>query len=402
MMDFRPIFLVVGFLLAALGVIMLVPAIVDGFYGHPDWMVFVVSAGLTSFVGVATALPCRVGRFRMSVRQAFVMTTMSWTAVTAFAALPFALSDLDMGIADAFFEAMSGITTTGSTSITGLDAAPPGILLWRGLLQWLGGLGIVVMAVALLPVLGVGGMQMFRVEGFETGEKMLPRATRIAALLSAVYSGLTLLWMIMLWFAGMDGLEAAVHAMTTIATGGFSTSDGSIGHFDSTAIDFIVIAGMLIGSLPFVLYVRAVQGNASPLFNDSQVRWFFVVVGVAVLAAVAFLHFEEASSREPATPPPTTGRGAGSPARSFSISCSSAVVPARRPAASRSSVSRYCGRPRILSSSICSGRTASLSRTTMAGPSRTMSFSRCSVSFSCSASASRSSPSGWECWASTS
>ena len=294
MIDFRPIFLVIGLLLIALGVMMLVPATVDAILGSADWMVFAVSAGLTLFVGVTTAMSCRVRRFRMSVRQGFVMATLIWLVMTLFASLPFVFSDLNMSFTDAFFEAMSGITTTGSTVIIGLDSAPPGLLLWRGLLQWLGGLGIVVMAVAVLPVLGVGGMQMFRVEAFETGEKMLPRATRIAAWLTIVYVGLTALWMIMLWFAGMSGLEAAVHAMTTLATGGFSTSDGSVGHFDSAAIDVIIIAGMLVGSLPFVLYVRALQGQPGPLVTDSQVRCFLFLVAVVVLLVAVFLMTQHA------------------------------------------------------------------------------------------------------------
>jgi trk system potassium uptake protein len=294
MIDFRPIFLVIGLLLIALGLMMLVPATVDAILGSADWMVFAVSAGLTLFVGVTTAMSCRVRRFRMSVRQGFVMATLIWLVITLFASLPFVFSDLNMSFTDAFFEAMSGITTTGATVIIGLDSAPPGLLLWRGLLQWLGGLGIVVMAVAVLPVLGVGGMQMFRVEAFETGEKMLPRATRIAAWLTIVYVGLTALWMIMLWFAGMTGLEAAVHAMTTLATGGFSTSDGSVGHFDSAAIDVIIIAGMLVGSLPFVLYVRALQGQPGPLVTDSQVRCFLFLVAVVVLLVAVFLMTQHA------------------------------------------------------------------------------------------------------------
>ncbi len=294
MIDFRPIFLVIGLLLIALGVMMLVPAAVDAILGSADWMVFAVSSGLTLFVGVTTAMSCRVGRFRMSVRQGFVMASLIWVVITLFASLPFVFSDLNMSFTDAFFEAMSGITTTGSTVIIGLDSAPPGLLLWRGLLQWLGGLGIVVMAVAVLPVLGVGGMQMFRVEAFETGEKMLPRATRIAAWLTIVYVGLTALWMIMLWSAGMTGLEAAVHAMATLSTGGFSTSDGSVGHFDSVAIDIIITAGMLVGSLPFVLYVRALQGQPGPLLTDSQVRWFLILTAVATLVVAYFLAAQQA------------------------------------------------------------------------------------------------------------
>jgi trk system potassium uptake protein TrkH len=289
LLDFRPVFLVVGILLATLSISMCVPAALDAVRGNPDWQVFVVAAGVTLFVGIALALTCRTDRFRMSVRQAFVMTTVSWLSLTLFGSLPFMFSELEMSFTDSFFESMSGITTTGSTVISGLDVAPPGILLWRGILQWLGGLGIIVMAIALMPMLGVGGMQMFRVEAFETGEKMMPRAAQIAAMLSLIYVGLTIVWIIALWLAGMNGLEAVVHAMTTIATGGYSTSDASVGSFDSPLIDAIITVGMIMGSLPFFLYLRTIHGHPKDLFADSQVRWFLAVVGAAVLAAALFL-----------------------------------------------------------------------------------------------------------------
>jgi trk system potassium uptake protein len=289
LLDFRPVFLVVGILLGTLSFGMCLPAALDAITGNPDWQVFAVSAGVTMFTGLALTLTCRTSRFRMSVRQAFVMTTVSWLSLTFFGSLPFMFSELEMSFTDAFFESMSGITTTGSTVITGLDIAPPGILLWRGILQWLGGLGIIVMAIALMPMLGVGGMQMFRVEAFETGEKMLPRAAQISAMLSLIYVGLTMLWAIALWLAGMTGLEAVVHAMTTIATGGYSTSDASVGSFDSPLIDAILTVGMIMGSLPFFLYLKTVRGRPRDLFADSQVRWFLAVVGTAILAAALFL-----------------------------------------------------------------------------------------------------------------
>ena len=288
-MDFRPVFLVTGALLATLGVGMIVPAIVDVVSDHPDWQVFAVSAGVTVFTGVAMTLTCRTDRFKMSVQQAFVMTTVSWLMITLFAALPFVFSELELSFTDAFFEAMSGITTTGSTVITGLDTAPPGILLWRALLQWLGGLGFIVMGIAILPMLGVGGMQMFRVEAFDTGEKLMPRAAQISAALSILYLLLTAIWAAMLWMAGMNSLEAVVHSMTTIATGGYSTSDGSIGFFDSPLIDMIITAGMIVGSLPFLLYLKVVQGQGGALLEDSQVKWFLAIVVAAVLTTAMFL-----------------------------------------------------------------------------------------------------------------
>ncbi|MEE8372059.1 MAG: TrkH family potassium uptake protein, partial [Sphingomonadales bacterium] len=236
----------------------------------------------TIFIGIALILTTRSGSSKIDVRQAFLLTTFSWVVTAAFGALPFMFSDLGLTYTDAFFESMSGVTTTGSTVIVGLDDAPPGILLWRALLQWMGGIGIIVMAVAVLPMLQVGGMQLFRMESSDTSEKILPRAAQFAGAIALLYFLLTIICAIALWVAGMSPFEGLAHAMTTIATGGFSTSDESIGHFDSAAIDYIIIVFMIVGSLPFVLYLQALRGRHEPLLRDTQVRWFLAMVGVAV------------------------------------------------------------------------------------------------------------------------
>lgn len=292
MMDFRPVLMILGVLLAMLAFGMCIPALVDAMLGNPDWQVFAVSAGLTLFVGVSLTLTSSGGNMSLNVRQAFVMTTLSWLVLTIFAALPFMFSELKLSYTDAFFEAMSGITTTGSTVITGLDHAPPGILLWRGLLQWLGGLGIVVMAIAVMPMMGVGGMQMFKVEAFDAGEKVLPRAAQISMALVLIYLVLTVIWVLMLWWAGMTPFESTVHAMTTIATGGFSTSDGSVGHFDSWQIDAIITSGMIVGSLPFLLYLQILRGKPLMMWQDEQVRGFIAIAAAIVLVVAAMLWFE--------------------------------------------------------------------------------------------------------------
>jgi len=293
-LDLRPIYFIIGLLLMTLACGMLLPMAVDLAQGNPDWQVFMLSAGVTLFVGMALALAGR-SREKMffSIRQGFIMATFSWLVMTIFAALPFAFSELNMSYTDAFFEAMSGITTTGSTVISGLDYAPPGLLLWRALLQWLGGIGIIVMAVAVMPMLHVGGMQLFKVEAFEASDKALPKAAQISAGISAIYMGLTLVWAIALWYAGMTPFEAVSHAMTTIATGGFSTADGSVGHFDSGAIDGIITLGMIIGSLPFMLYLRAIRGNYQALIKDSQVQWFIIIVFLLIALATGFLWLQE-------------------------------------------------------------------------------------------------------------
>ena len=179
MTDFRPTFVVIGILLSMVAIVMTLPAIVDAIDGHGDWQVFVIAASMTLFVGVTMALTSRTPRTKLSTRQAFLMTTISWLAMTLFASIPFMFSVLNLSFTDAFFEAMSGITTTGSTVITGLDAAPRGILLWRALLQWLGGIGIIVTAIAVFPMLRVGGMQLFRMESSDQSEKALPRAAKL-------------------------------------------------------------------------------------------------------------------------------------------------------------------------------------------------------------------------------
>lgn len=292
MMDFRPILMILGMLLATLALGMCIPALVDAVQGNPDWQVFAISAGLTLFVGVSLTLNSASGNMNLNVRQAFVMTSLSWLVLTVFAALPFMFSELKLSYTDAFFEAMSGITTTGSTVITGLDHAPPGILLWRGILQWLGGLGIVVMAIAVMPMMGVGGMQMFKVEAFDTGEKVLARAAQIAMALVGVYVILTILWSVILWYLDMTPLEATVHAMTTIATGGFSTSDGSVGHFNSWQIDVVTTLGMIVGSLPFLLFLQVVRGRPLDMWRDEQVRGFLGIAASIVVIVAALLWFE--------------------------------------------------------------------------------------------------------------
>ncbi|SDE54989.1 TrkH family potassium uptake protein [Rhodospira trueperi] len=284
MLDHRPILLFIGSLVSILALGMIIPALVDFAHGNPDWIVFVVSAALTLFVGVLLILASRSGPLRLSIRQAFLMTTVSWIVLPGFAALPFVLADPDIGYTDAYFEAMSGITTTGSTVMTGLDLMPPGLLLWRGVLQWLGGIGIVIMALTVLPMLRVGGMQMFRVEAFETQEKVLPRAAGLASALVLIYVSLTLAWGLMLYGVGMPALDATVHAMTTIATGGYSTRDASVGHFRSLEVDWIVTAGMIVGSIPFLLYLQVVRGRPGLLFRDTQVQWF---LGTALAGVVA-------------------------------------------------------------------------------------------------------------------
>jgi len=291
LIDFRPILFIVGILMSTLALAMCVPAVADAAVGNKDWQVFTLGSAFTLLIGVMLLLTARSQNRALNLRQAFVLTTLSWMIIPAFGALPLVFADLQLSYTDAFFEAMSGITTTGSTILTGLDYAPPGILLWRALLQWLGGIGIVAMAVAILPMLQVGGMQLFRMESSDSSDKVLPRATQLIAFIGFIYLGMTMLCALLYWSFGMTGFDAVTHAMTTIATGGFSTHDESFGYFKSGAIDAIAIAFMLLGSLPFVLYLRGLRGNPGALWRDSQVRWFLAIVLLSILVMSAYLHF---------------------------------------------------------------------------------------------------------------
>ncbi len=282
--DLRPVLFVVGILLVTLSLAMALPAIADAVSGDRHWQVFLVASVFTLFIGTCLVLGNRGRDMQLTVRQAFVLTTVSWVVVAAFAALPFAFSDLELSYSDAYFEAMSGLTTTGSTVIRGLDDAPAGILLWRALLQWMGGIGIIVTAIAILPMLRVGGMQLFHTESSDSSEKVLPRAAQLAGAIGVIYLLLTFSNGIAYWAAGMTPFEAVCHSMTTIATGGFSTSDNSLGHFQNDAIEGIATVYMVLGSLPFVLYLQAARGGWGALLRDTQVRWFFGLVLFALLS----------------------------------------------------------------------------------------------------------------------
>jgi trk system potassium uptake protein TrkH len=268
---------------------MAVPILLDTIAGNEDWEIFMLAAFLSATVGGMLMLANRGTGDALNLRQAFLLTFLAWAVLPAFAALPMAFSELDLSYTDAYFEAMSGLTTTGSTVISGLDHAPPGILIWRALLQWFGGIGVVVMAVAVLPMLQVGGMQVFKVESFETVEKILPRAGQISSVISGAYVALTALCMFAYMIAGMNAFDALAHAMSTISTGGFSTSDASMGGFDSYAIDMITLVFMIIGSMPFLLFLQILRGKPLALWQDEQVRGFLKLVVVLCFSVTLWL-----------------------------------------------------------------------------------------------------------------
>lgn len=285
MRAFRPVLYILGLLLCGLGVFMLVPMAADLVAANGDWKVFAASAAASVFAGVQLVFTNRqrsMGQF--GVRQAFLLTTLSWALLTAFAALPFLFFGGGLSYAEAYFEAMSGLTTTGATVIVGLDAAPPGILLWRALLQGIGGIGIVVVAILILPLLRIGGMQLFRAESSDKSEKTVARSIELVRYLIVIYVTLIASCALAYWIGGMTAFEAVCHALTTVATGGFSTSDASFAHFDSPGLEWVAVVFMLAGALPFIAYVNTVRRVGNPLWRDSQSRVY--VASLIVVAAV--------------------------------------------------------------------------------------------------------------------
>ncbi|MFS4580423.1 TrkH family potassium uptake protein [Phaeobacter sp. C3_T13_0] len=303
MLDLRPVGYVIGLLVAILGATMVFPLAVDLYDGQGEWPVFLESAVITILGGGLIALSCANGvREGLTIQQTFLLTTLVWVALPLFGAIPLMLGATELRFVDAFFEAMSGLTTTGSTVISGLDNLPRGLLLWRGILQWLGGIGIIVVAMVFLPELRVGGMQIFRSEAFDTMGKILPRAQAIAKQISLIYVGLTFACMVVYMLLGMSPFDALVHALTTCSTGGFSNYDASFGAY-SGAPEYAASVFMILAALPFVRYVQMINGQSKPLFRDSQIRAFLatILILVTVTACVlvyVFPHHPEQAVRE--------------------------------------------------------------------------------------------------------
>ncbi|AZB64755.1 trk system potassium uptake protein TrkH [[Luteovulum] sphaeroides subsp. megalophilum] len=290
MIDPRPVGYILGLLVATLGALMLVPMALDLAAGDRHWLSFAETATITTVAGSMLALACANGRGQgtgLSLQQSFLLTTGSWVLLPVFGALPFMMGRPDASFTDAVFEAMSGFTTTGTTVFVGLDALPLGTNLWRGMLQWLGGLGIVIVAMIFLPVMKVGGMQFFRSEGFDTLGKILPRALDISTALIQIYLVLTMACVMTFLALGIPLFEAVVHALTTVSTGGFSSSDRSFGLFQGPA-EYACAFFMVLASLPFVRFVQLAQGTFLPLWRDPQVRAYLRWNGYAIGLIVAY------------------------------------------------------------------------------------------------------------------
>ena len=292
---FRPlgagatILFVIGCQLCLLAAAMLVPMTVDYFADSADWQGFLGAAIITGFVGVLLILSTRQMRDLLPLKGAFVLTTSSWCAIAMFGALPLQMGIFHLSFTDAVFEAVSGLTTTGSTVVSGLDQAPPGFLVWRSLLQWLGGIGIIVTALVMLPFLRVGGMQLFRTENSDRTEKLLPNMKFIVRDIVLVYLGLSVACASMYWLLGMSPFDAINHAMTTLSTGGYSTHDASFGYFKSDAMEWTAVLFMLAGALPFSRYVAVVIGRPRLFWQDEQIRLLVGFLATVTLFSAAWL-----------------------------------------------------------------------------------------------------------------
>ena len=283
-----------GPIMLGLAALMLIPCIVALQIDSPDLKPFLISEGITIAVAVLLMITRGKQRPNLRIREMFLLTNLAWLMVCGFGALPFILSHTVGSFTDAVFESVSGVTTTGATVLSGLDSLPADILLWRSIMQWIGGLGIIALGAAVLPFLRIGGMRLFKTESSDLSEKALPRTRRILTQLLVVYATLSLTCAIAYWAGGMSLFDAINHAMTTVSTGGFSTHDRSIAHFDSSVIEVIAMVFMLLAAVPFMLYLPILSGQVRQIVNDSQVRTMLLVyVGVAALCLLWLVATEQ-------------------------------------------------------------------------------------------------------------
>ena len=273
MSNYKTVFFTLGVLQIILGASMIIPMIVQFIYDEMDSSF--ISSGIISVVfGTLFFLSNFDHDKKLDLPQAFLLTALSWLSIAIFGSLPFIFSSLELNLTDSFFESMSGITTTGSTVIVNLDQAPKGILLWRAILQWLGGIGIIIMAITLMPIMNVGGMQLFKVSSNDSAEKILPKSKQISIRLIIIYLILTLACAFFYKVFGMGFFDSLTHSMTTIATGGFSNYNQSIGYFDSALIEITSMIFILLGSIPFIAYIKFLNGDKNIFFQTHKLKLF--------------------------------------------------------------------------------------------------------------------------------
>ena len=290
MFSNKTVFFLIGVLILILGISMLIPYAIQ-LYSEEKSHSFVSASFITIFFGILFVLANLEKEFKLNLQQTFLFTSLAWLMIAAFGSLPFLLSEENFSISDAFFESMSGITTTGATIIENLDETPKSILLWRAILQWLGGIGIVVMAITILPLLNVGGMQLFKMEGPQATEKILPRTLEVATIIISTYLILTITCSFFYWVFGMSLFDSLAHSMTTIATGGFSTHNGSIGFFNNSNIEIVASIFIVLGSIPFITYLKFIKGNRKVFLSDNQIKGLIYLILISVFIMFSYLIF---------------------------------------------------------------------------------------------------------------
>ncbi len=290
MRDFRLVMHIIGILLCIEAIAMLIPMITDLIYSNSDWDEFFLSSLISFIIGLVLYYSFKKDKIVINVRQAFVLTILSWIVIAIFASLPFIFTSANLNYTDAFFESISGITTTGATVINNLDELHHGILIWRALLQWFGGIGIILLAMAILPTLQIGGMQLLHMEQDDPYEKTLPKINQFIVEIFILYAVLTLICAFLYHFCGMTGFDAITHAMTTISTGGFSTHNASFSFFNSAKIESVSILFMIIGSLPFVIFLKFIHGDKKSIFQDDQIKLFFLILIFLIVITALWLN----------------------------------------------------------------------------------------------------------------
>ena len=287
MFNIKPIALVGGTVICAVGFLLFIPLITEIIYQTESWQSYAVPILLYLIVGGSLVIINRNIELKISIKEAFLITVLSWILLSILCAIPFIYTQLKLSVVDAIFESMSGITTTGATILNNLDNLPKGILIWRALLQWLGGIGIVVIALVILPFLRIGGMQLFHLEGDDPYDKFLPKISSVITKIILFYSGLTTILVVLYFINGMTLFDAVAHSFTTISTGGFSTHNDSFAYFQSNSIINIAIVFMIIGSIPFLLLAQTTLTN-NALFKDHQVRVLIFILVIAITLIYLF------------------------------------------------------------------------------------------------------------------
>ena len=295
MSNYKTVFFTLGILQIILGIFMFIPIIAQFFYQEIDSSFFGASI-VTIIFGTLFFLSNLDHENKLNLQQAFLLTALSWLSGAVFGSLPFFFSNLDFSFTNAFFESMSGITTTGSTIIANLENMPKSILLWRAILQWLGGIGIIIMAITLMPIMNVGGMQLFKISSNDSSEKVLPKSKEIAVRLIYIYSALTMMCALTYYVFGMNFFDSVAHSMTTLATGGFSNYNESIGFFDSLAIEISAMFFIILGSLPFISYIKFINGNRDIFFSDTQIITFFKIIFISIIILSIYLIFNSSET----------------------------------------------------------------------------------------------------------